>query len=187
MPREKTNWRQKKNSLLYAYEDNHQQIAGNGRRGTDDSEEPMLWIACTLLALLVAIYTLRPLFRDAEGNLDIDLLAETELDRLLDRKNVIYGNLRDLEFEYKMGRLSDEDFQQLEAGYKSEAAAILQLLDQLNVSENLDETIEKDIAARKTKISGGGSKRGRNPAHCPSCGTEITPGKKFCADCGHRL
>ena len=147
----------------------------------------MLWIACTAVVVAAGFFTLRPLFREPAGNLDIDLLAETELDRLLDRKNVIYRNLRDLEFEHQMGRLSDADFQQLEAGYKNEAAAVLERLDLLDASENLDSQIEKDIAARKAKLSGSGSRRERGPAHCPSCGSEIVPGKKFCADCGHRL
>jgi len=147
----------------------------------------MLWIACTAVVMIAGFYTLHPLFRESEGNLDIDLLAETELDRLLDRKNVIYQNLRDLEFEYKMGRLSDADFGQLEAGYKNEAAAVLERLDQLDAAENLDEAIEKEIAVRKAKLSGPGPKSRRDAPLCPSCGAEKISGKKFCADCGHRF
>ena len=147
----------------------------------------MLWIACTAVVMIAGFCTLRPLFRESEGNLDIDLLAETELDRLLDRKNVIYRNLRDLEFEYKMGRLSDADFEQLEAGYRNEAAAVLERLDQLDAAENLDEVLEKEIAARKAKLSGPGPKGRHDASLCPSCGAEKISGKKFCADCGHRF
>lgn len=146
----------------------------------------MLWFACTALVALAGFYVLMPLFREPEGTLDIELLAETELDRLLDRKAVVYSNLRDLEFEHKMGRLTDADFQQLDAGYKNEAAAILQKLDQLNASDNLDEVIEKDIAARKAKVYASVTKPAED-SRCPSCGAEIISGKKFCPDCGHRL
>jgi lysine/ornithine N-monooxygenase len=145
----------------------------------------MLWIACTAVAMIAGFYALLPLFREPEGKVDIELLAETELDRLLDRKNVIYRNLRDLEFEHKMGRLSAADFQQLAAGYRNEAAGVLERIDQLDASENLDKVIEKDIAARKAKLSGSGGKRDRG--HCPSCGVEIITKKKFCPDCGHRF
>jgi predicted Zn-ribbon and HTH transcriptional regulator len=147
----------------------------------------MLWFACTVIVLLSGIYILKPLFEESKGSLDIELLAETELDRLFDRKAVIYGNLKDLEFEYKMGRLSDTDFRQLEAGYKNEAADILQSLDRLSASENLDEAIEKDIASRKARLYASNSKRIDNSSRCPSCGAEIISGKKYCADCGHRL
>jgi hypothetical protein len=147
----------------------------------------MLWFAYTALVALAGFYVLVPLFREPKGNLEIELLAETELDRLLDRKAVIYSNLRDLEFEYKMGRLSDTDFQRLEAGYKKDAAAILEKLDQLNASENLDEAIEKDIASHKAKLNASGSKRAQDSPRCPSCGAEVLAGKKYCPDCGHRL
>ncbi len=147
----------------------------------------MVWIACTALVALTGYYVLAPLFREPAGNLDIELLAETELDRLLDRKAVIYANLRDLDMEYKMGRLSEADFRQLEAGYKNDAAIILQRLDQLNASENLDEAIEKDIASRRIKLFASESKRAKDSSRCPSCGAEIIAGKKFCADCGKRL
>jgi hypothetical protein len=147
----------------------------------------MLWLACSVVVILAGFYVLMPLFKESKGNLETELLTETELDRLLNRKAVIYSNLKDLEFEYKMGRLSDADFQQLEAGYKNEAAAILQRLDQLENSENPDEAIEKDIALRKSKLFDSSAKRERDSSRCPSCGANIIPGKKFCADCGHRF
>ena len=109
--------------------------------------------ACTLLVALVGLYVLTPLFREPKGNLDVELLAETELDRLLNRKAVIYSNLKDLEFEYKMGRLSDADYGRLGAGYKAEAALVLQKLDQLGAEKNVDEQIEKEISVRRGKLS----------------------------------
>lgn len=150
----------------------------------------MIWVACIVLVFLAAIYVLTPLFRkpktagsrqSAVGS--EDWATETELDRLLDQKTVIYGNLRDLEFEYKMGRLSDTDFQQLGAGYKNEAAGILQKLDNLSAPGKL----KKDKAARKAGQSASGSKPVQEAPLCPSCGAEVIAGKKYCADCGHKL
>ena len=89
--------------------------------------------------MLAGIHVLTPLFRMPKTRLEIEPVTETEMDRLLDRKTVVYGNLRDLEFEYKMGRLSESDFQQLGAAYKKEAAGILQRLDNLSASENPNE------------------------------------------------
>jgi rRNA maturation endonuclease Nob1 len=115
------------------------------------------------------------------------MIAETELDRLLEKKNVIYRNLRDLEFEHKMGRLSDTDFQQLEAGYKSEAAGLLQRLDQLDADDLTDASIEKDIAARKARLNRSRPKGQKESRRCPACGAEAMPGKQYCGDCGHHL
>src|SRR5512137_934401 len=98
----------------------------------------MLFLAGTVLTALSVLYVLMPLFTEPKGNLEVELLAETELDRLLSRKAVIYSNLKDLQFEYRMGRLGDADFHRLDAGFKSEAAEILHRLDRLGVEENLD-------------------------------------------------
>jgi len=148
----------------------------------------MLILACSAIVLLAGVYVATPLFREPKGNLEVELLAETELDRLLNRKAIVYSNLKDLEFEYKMGRLADSDFGRLEAGLKSEAAVILQKLDQLGVESNLDDVIEKDIANRKAKPQSSRSTvRTSQAARCPLCGAELIPGKKFCGDCGQRI
>ena len=143
----------------------------------------MVWLACIVLVLLAGIYILMPLFRMTEYGPEIEPAAETEVDRLLDRKTVVYGNLRDLEFEYKMGRLSDSDFRQLGAGYKNEAAGILQELDNLSASGKP----KKDKTIRKAQRHASGSKPVQDVPLCPSCGAEVLVGKKYCADCGHRL
>jgi rRNA maturation endonuclease Nob1 len=147
----------------------------------------ILLLSCTVLTVLAGIFVLLPLFRKSDNSPDIEFLAETELDRLVERKTAIYRNLKDLAFEYEMGRLSEEDFRQLEAGYKTDAAVILQKLEQMGASEHLDESIEKDIASKKNGVSADASKSSQNRTKCSSCGADVIPGKNFCADCGHRL
>jgi hypothetical protein len=149
--------------------------------------EEMLWIACAAVVVLTGFFVLTPLFKEPEGNLEMELLAETESDRLLNRKAVLYGSLKDLELEYAMGRLSDDDFHQLATGYKNEAAGILQRLDQLGDTRNPDDPIEKKAALRKSKRRGAGATEARDSSRCPSCGAQIIPDKKFCADCGRRF
>jgi hypothetical protein len=140
----------------------------------------MLEAACSALVLLAGAYVLIPMFKGDGDSPEGELLAETELDRLLDRKGVVYKNMMDLELEYEMGRLSDADFKRLDAGYKQEAALILQEIEKLDSSGNLEAAIEKDISARKAKAVA-------DPLKCPSCGAQLLAGKKYCADCGHRL
>jgi hypothetical protein len=147
----------------------------------------MIWIWCAALVAIAGFYILRPLFAESKAAIDIELLAETELDRLLDRKDVIYRNLNDLDFEHAMGRLSDADYGRLEADHKNDAAVLLQKLDQLGAFEGLDDAIEKDIAARKAKLFAPVAAQFREALRCPSCGAEIIPGKKFCGDCGKRI
>ncbi len=147
----------------------------------------MLLLACTVLVVLAGFYVLNPLYKEFRRNLEIELQAETEIDHLLSRKAVIYHNLQDLEFEYKMGRLSENDFRLMEAGYKNEAALILQKLDRLGAGEDIDELIEKEVAAQKMQLFSSGSAGKPASSHCPSCGAEVITGKRYCADCGHQM
>ena len=50
---------------------------------------------------------------------------KTQLLYLRERKEAVYENLRDLNFEYKAGKVPDADFQSMHAALEEEAAAIL--------------------------------------------------------------
>ena len=50
---------------------------------------------------------------------------KTRLSYLRERKEVVYENLRDLNFEYKAGKLPDADYHSIKASLEEEAAAVL--------------------------------------------------------------
>jgi len=50
---------------------------------------------------------------------------------LVERREATYENLRDLNFEYKAGKLSEQDYAIQRASLEDEAAAILAELDQI--------------------------------------------------------
>ena len=141
----------------------------------------MIIPVCVAIATLAGVYVLVPLFKEPAGGPETDVWAETEIDRLLGRKATVFRNLKELEFDYEMGRLSDADFKRLQASYKAEAALVLQKLDQFGAEEDVDESIEREVATRKAAIPRS------SPSTCPSCGARLTPGKRFCGDCGQRL
>ncbi len=158
----------------------------------------MLWSACAALVVLGAAYVLRPLFGRAEGTPDLEFGAETRRDLLLRRKTALDRILSDLEFEFKMGRLSQSDYRQLEAEHKAEAAAVVRELKGQNAAEISDQALEAEIAGRKAELFGPEREPAMQkapasgtppvpPARCPFCGAEVIPGKKYCADCGRRL
>jgi len=131
-----------------------------------------MWISCVILVLAAGGYALWPLFAKTSDK-SAGLPAEKDADYLVARKTAIYRNIKELEFECKMGRLTEADFQRLETEYKGEAAEILQKLDMLN-----DSTISNNQEFRIQTIES---------LTCPACGVKTIPYKKFCADCGARL
>ena len=50
---------------------------------------------------------------------------KTRLGYLRERKEAVYENLRDLNFEYKAGKVPDADHQSMRASLEEEAAAIM--------------------------------------------------------------
>lgn len=59
---------------------------------------------------------------------------KTRLAYLRERKDVVYENLRDLNFEHKAGKLSDADYENLRASLETEAAAILGEIERLEAA-----------------------------------------------------
>jgi hypothetical protein len=50
---------------------------------------------------------------------------KTRLGYLRERKEAVYENLRDLNFEYKAGKVPDADYQSMRTALEEEAAAIM--------------------------------------------------------------
>ena len=50
---------------------------------------------------------------------------KTRASYLRERKDAVYENLRDLNFEYQAGKVPDSDYQQMKSSLQDEAAAIL--------------------------------------------------------------
>src|SRR5437879_12291595 len=51
--------------------------------------------------------------------------SKTRAAYLRERKDAVYENLRDLNFEYKAGKLPDADYQSLKTSLQDEAATLL--------------------------------------------------------------
>jgi hypothetical protein len=60
-----------------------------------------------------------------------EAVEKTRLAYLYERKDVVYENLRDLNFEYKAGKFSPADFQAMRGSMEAEAARILAEIENL--------------------------------------------------------
>ena len=57
------------------------------------------------------------------------------LDSLLSRRDSAYDAIRDLDFEYHLGNLSEADYLELRERYRERAAGVLRRLDRLDRSQ----------------------------------------------------
>jgi hypothetical protein len=59
----------------------------------------------------------------------------TKLDQLLERRDTIYDNLRDLKFEYRAGKYSEGDYETMKVTLENEAALVLAEIEQVTESQ----------------------------------------------------
>lgn len=85
----------------------------------------VLYLFAGLLATALFIWVFFPGRNQGEGT------EKTRLAYLYERKDVVYENLRDLNFEHKSGKFSESDFETMRDSMEAEAARILAEIDKL--------------------------------------------------------
>ena len=81
--------------------------------------------AGVFLTLALLVYTFWP------ENVFASQREKTRLDFLLERKEQLFENLRDLNFEFRAGKYPEEDFQSQRAQLENEAALLLAEIEHL--------------------------------------------------------
>lgn len=84
--------------------------------------------ACSLLLIGIFAYIFYP-ERHVERQ-----RTKSRLDFLLERKDVLYENLRDLNFEYRAGKYPEEDYAAQRAVMEDETAAVLAEIEHLQMA-----------------------------------------------------
>ena len=128
-----------------------------------------LAIALTLIALAFVL-TIRE--RDVPEPEPVSPVQHLE-----DRKAAIYENLRDLQFEYRLGKLSDEDYQATKQALQRELAGVL---------AEMEATLSK-LKVMPARPAAKTAKSKRPVTVCPFCGAEFSQALKFCGQCGKAI
>lgn len=103
-----------------------------------------------------------------------EVVPASPVQHLEGRKAAIYESLRDLQFEYRVGKLSDEDYQRAKKDMQAELAVVLAEMDRL---QQRPSTPSKSVATAPTDT-------GRV---CPHCGAKFEKPLKFCGECGKSM
>ncbi len=85
----------------------------------------MIIFACTLLLITVFAFVFWPERHSAHQP------QKTRIEFLGERKQVVYDNLRDLNFEYRSGKYPEEDYVAQRAALENEAAEVIAEIDLL--------------------------------------------------------
>jgi len=129
----------------------------------------MLLAAAILLIAVTVLFTFS--IRDKDMPAPEPLSPTRHLD---ERRAAIYENLRDLQFEYRVGKLSDSDYQQTKVGLQKELAGVLAEIEK--VSSGALPTPVKTVAPKPTP-----------GIVCPHCSAQFPDPLKFCGECGKAM
>jgi hypothetical protein len=154
-------------------------------------------IVCALLAVGAIGFTL--LVRDQD--IPPAPLENPELKHQEARRQVLYDNLKDLQFEYHQGKLSDGDYNSLKAGFLYDLAGVMDSIERL---QSVRAATGRERPSSSKSGQTAGSKAAPAPAakaksktqeiaapagevKCPSCDSSNPVSNRFCGKCGAAL
>src|SRR6056297_948873 len=123
-------------------------------------------------ALLIALVVLWPALRSDNDEQWIFSEEDTPAGRLSTRREVLVGNIADLDFEFAMGKLAEPDYLSLRDNLKRQT---LKVMEQLEVIESRDHTNAPPESEPATAPA---------TAFCSACGASLPPRAAFCSSCG---
>jgi hypothetical protein len=108
--------------------------------------------------------------------------GDNDTERLLLQKEMLYGAIRDLDFDFQTGKVDQKDYDELRQQLEGEAVQILRQLDAADSLVALDHEIEQQVLVlrRHSDSTVCGSQR----ESCSGCGTPLDDSENFCPYCG---
>jgi type II secretory pathway pseudopilin PulG len=145
----------------------------------------MVEIIGILLAILTALFIGYPLFQKQQRKVSFALNHRAQ--ELEARKTEIYAAIRDIDFDYRMGKLSQEDYETLRDQYKAEAVNLMKQIDQAKLVKSRTAASKGDGRTG----TGGGVKQTVSAEQaarfCHQCGQPVSAQDRFCSACGEKL
>ena len=127
----------------------------------------------SLLAIAVIAFVLRVRPQDLPP-----IEKPSPFAHLDERKAAIYENLRDLQFEYRLGKLSDADYQSTKTDLQKQLAGILAEVDRIKSGAP---AIPAPAPAAAAPVVATAARE------CPHCGAKFERDLKFCGECGKAM
>ena len=133
--------------------------------------------AAVVLAAAALLFTLLVRAKDVP-----EPEAPSPVAHLEQRKAQIYENLRDLQFEYRIGKLSDDDYQKTKLGLQGELARVLAEIDGIQPA-----AAAAPQPAPVPPLAPPPLPAPETAKVCPHCGAKFARAMKFCGECGKAM
>ena len=150
----------------------------------------MFYLLAFLISAAVVAFVATPLFRERRAWAHVPHPARRAM--LLDERDTLLRELKDLEFDRRMGKIDDEDYADLRASTAKKATAVLDALEQPKAAPSERARLEREIEAEvliararlKLQATAAPASAGSESWQCAACGRRMAKSDKFCANCG---
>ena len=167
-------------------------------------ELPAIFFSLAVL-ILVGIYLYAP-FMDRRARRVTE--EEHELSALMAERDRVINSLQELDFDFKLGKIPEEDYPLQRSSLLQKGADILRQIDtlapQVTSTPDTEARLDRAIAARRADASVAkvavsdddlesmisSRRRGRtnkSAGFCPKCGKPVMVTDRFCPSCGKSL
>ncbi len=164
-------------------------------------ELPAIFFSLAVL-ILVGIYLYAPFLERRARRVTEE---EHELSALMAERDRVINSLQELDFDFKLGKIPEEDYPLQRSSLLQKGAEILRQIDtlapQVTSTPDTEARLERAIAARRADASVAqvavsdddlesmisSRRRGRtnkSAGFCPKCGKPVMVTDRFCPSCG---
>jgi len=156
------------------------------------------------ILILVGVYLYAPFLERRARRVTEE---EHETSSLLAERERVVNSLQELESDYQLGKVPDEDYPTQRTNLLQRGADILRKLDELapvKTQNDKDARVERALAARRKNgaspqdeltdddvesmiASRRKGRKSKSAGFCPKCGKPVMASDKFCPSCGKTL
>ena len=144
----------------------------------------MISFLCLLIGVGSVVYICRPLFVKRDDKKIQKTKRKGRHAVLLEHRDSFYSAIKELDFDHRMGKVEDEDYQRMREDYTQRAATVLKELDRSDGRSRIAGEIEREVDAVRKKSQ---PKAQAGGVFCTSCGARIKDKDRFCAQCGSKI
>ena len=132
---------------------------------------------CIVVVTAVFIFVFRP-FMTTRGRVGHADAGCGDKKRLVEGREVLYDTIRELDFDYRMGKVEEDDYRATRSRFGSRAVELIKAIEETDApAPGIEDRIEREIAAVRKK----------DTATCARCGSTTPAGARFCPQCGKAL
>lgn len=146
----------------------------------------MIYPIVIILTIGALLYILYPLFQNRyslkyipqfPGDIEVDSLQQSKKEALL--------AIKEIDFEFQMGKLSQDDYENLKTDYQNQALQILREIDNVKDGKISPDTVEQQISKYRQKLKQQSATE-KEVRYCPECGEKFEADYKYCISCGRK-